>query len=145
MGFHFSLATVLKVREDIEEREERALQRILAEMARVESEIEALTVQIARAHKEREEALLRPIAAAHLHVLLSDSQVAEEKKKSLLKYLQTLDQQRHQQTIVYQVAHRDRETLTNMSDQQREVYDQEQARAQQKTLDDIFMARHHRS
>jgi flagellar export protein FliJ len=145
MGFQFSLATVLKVREDIEEREERALQRIKAEMARVENEIDSLTAQIAREHREREEALLRPMAAAHLHALLADSQAAEERKKALLKYLQTLDLQRQQQMTVYQAAHHARETLSNMSEKQREVYDQEQTRVQQKNLDEIFMSRHHHS
>ena len=42
MAFRFSLATVLRVRESIELREERALKKIQMEMARVSHEIEEL-------------------------------------------------------------------------------------------------------
>jgi flagellar biosynthesis chaperone FliJ len=45
----------------------------------------------------------------------------------------------------YQAAHRDREALTDMLERQKEAYEQELARNQQKQLDDLFMARRHRS
>jgi flagellar export protein FliJ len=145
MAFRFPLATVLQLRESIEEREERALQKIQAEIVLVENQIEALTARIANAHRERERALLQPMPAAHLHAMLGDAHAAAEKRKALLDALRILDQQRDQQMQVYQAAHRDRETLTNMSDEQRELYEQEQARTQQKNLDDIFIARRQRS
>ena len=72
-------------------------------------------------------------------------QAAAEKKKALHHELHTLEQQRNEQIKVYLEAHRDRETMTDMSNKQRDVYEQEQARAQQKSLDDIFIARRHRS
>ena len=46
---------------------------------------------------------------------------------------------------VYQLAHRNRQMLTDMSTRQREAYDQERVRAEQKFLDDIFAARLQRS
>jgi len=145
MAFRFSLATVLRVRESIEKREERALQRIQLEMARVSRQIEELNAGIARVHAARERALQQPIPAGHLHSMLWETQAAVEGKKFLFSRLQALEQERLQQMKVYQAAHRDHETMINMQREQRSVYELEQARAQQKYLDDIFMARRHRS
>jgi flagellar export protein FliJ len=144
MAFRFPLATVLRVRESIEQREERALQRLQLEIARARRQIEELSAQIANAHLAREEALRHPIPAGHLHTMLWDAQAAVEKKKTLLHALHTLEQQRDQQMKLYQAAHRDREMLTDMQDQQLSAYQQEQSRTQQKHLDDIFIARRQR-
>jgi len=46
---------------------------------------------------------------------------------------------------VYQAAHQNHEALIDMRDRQLLEYEQQQARAQQKFLDDIFMARRHRT
>jgi flagellar export protein FliJ len=145
MPFRFSLATVLQIRESLEKREERALQKIQLEMARVLHQIEELNAEIAKSHKMREQEMAQPIPASHLHMLLWQVQAAGEKRVMLFQNLLALEQQRDQQIKVYQQAHRDRETLTDLSNQQRDLYEQEQARGEQKSLDDIFMARRHRS
>jgi len=46
---------------------------------------------------------------------------------------------------IYQAAHRAHETLLSMLHAQRTAYELEQARTQQKYIDDIFIARRHRS
>jgi flagellar export protein FliJ len=145
MPFRFSLATVLRIRESLEKREERALQKIQLEVARVLHQIEELNAEIAKSHEAREHAMQQPIPASHLHMLLWQAQVAGEKRVVLFQNLLVLEQQRDQQIKVYQQAHRDRETLTDMSNQQRDLYELDQGRAEQKSLDDIFMARRHRS
>ena len=145
MPFRFSLATVLQIRESLEKREERALQKIQLEMARVLHQIEELNAEIAKSHRMREQEMAQPIPASHLHMLLWQVQAAGEKRVMLFQNLLALEQQRDQQIKVYQQAHRDRETLTDISNQQRDLYEQEQARGEQKSLDDIFMARRHRS
>jgi flagellar FliJ protein len=144
MAFRFSLATVLRVRESIEQREERALQRIQLEISRVLRQIEELSAAIARAHDTQEEALQQPIPAGYLHGLLWEAQAAVARRKALLSTLQALEQQRNQQRKVYQAAHRNHETLIGMKRDRRNAYELEQARAQQKSLDDLFMARRHR-
>jgi flagellar export protein FliJ len=145
MAFHFPLAIVLKLRESVEEREERALQRIQAEIVLVENQIEEMNQLIANSILERERILQSLSPAYRLHCVLGDAQAAEDQKLMLFEQLQGLEQLRQEQVKVYHAAHRDRETLTNMSDEQRGLYEQEQVRTQQKTLDDIFIARHHRS
>ena len=144
MAFEFPLATVLRIRESVEKREERALQRIQGEISRVLYQIEELSAEIAKAHDAREQAMQRPIAAGHLHTLLGAAHVFVEQRKTLLYHLQTLEQDRDKQMEVYRSAHRDREMLTEMFSQQQDIYAQQQGRTEQKSLDDIFMARRHR-
>ena len=145
MPFRFSLAAVLRVRESLEENEERALQKIQLAMARVVHQIEELTSQIKKLHDAREETMQQPISASHLHLLVQQAQGAGERKKALYNDLHALEQLRDQQIIRYQTAHRNRETLTEMSDKQRDAYEQDQLRTQQRALDDIFIARHHQN
>ncbi|HEX4322524.1 MAG TPA: flagellar FliJ family protein [Acidobacteriaceae bacterium] len=145
MAFRFSLATVLRVRESLERNEERALQKIQLAMAHLAHQIDELTSKIVKLHEAREKTLQQPISASHLHMLLEDATSAAEQKKSLIENLHLLEQQRDQQILRYQAAHRDRETLTDLSDNQKDAYEQDQLRAQQRVLDDIFMARRHQS
>lgn len=145
MAFRFPLATVLRVRESIEKREERALQRIQAEIARMLRQIEELGAQIAQAHIAREQALQEPMPAIQLQTMLWEANADTERKATLLNELKLLERQRDEQMSVYRAAHRDHETILNMMHKQRDAYDQEQARTQQKYLDDIFIARRHRS
>lgn len=144
MAFRFPLASVLRVRESIEQREERALQRIQMEMARVSHQIEELTAMIAGAHDAQSEALRQPIPAGYLHTLLWEEQSAVERRKVLVTALQALEQKREKQIKIYQVAHRNHETLISMKNEQRTAYEMEQSRTQQKSLDDLFIARRHR-
>ncbi len=145
MAFRFTLATVLRVRESIERREERALRKIQLEMARASRQIDEVDAAIAHSHNARNQLLQQPIPAGQLQTMLWEAQAAVEKRKALLQTLQALEQQRNQQMQAYQAAHRDHETLMNLEDEQRTAYELAEARAQQKYLDDIFLARHHRS
>ena len=145
MAFRFPLAAVLKVRESVEKREERALQRILLEIAQMLRRIEELGEQIAKAHAAREHALRQPIPASHLQSLLWEAEAAAAQKTSMLNSLKQLEQRRDEQMKIYSAAHRDHETILNIQHEQRDAYEQERARTEQKYLDDIFMARRHRS
>jgi len=55
-----------------------------------------------------------------------------------------LEQEREKRMKLYQVAHRNREMLTDMLNKKRGIYEREWLRDEQKRLDDIFMARRHR-
>ena len=145
MPFRFPLASVLLVRQNTEEREERALQKIQFEMARVIHQVEVLTAEIVKAHDAREQAMRQPIPAIQLHSFLWQAEACAEKKKTLLHRLQILEQERARQMKVYQAAHRDLETIVEMFNEQREAHDREHDRNEQKHLDDIFVARRQRN
>jgi flagellar export protein FliJ len=144
MAFEFSLAVVLRLRESIEKREERALQSLQLDVSRTLHAIEELSVAIGGAQQARERALQQAISGGHLHSLLWEEQLAEQGLRSLLGRLQVLEQAREKQIKVYQAAHRDREMLSDMMEKQKDIYEREWLREEQKQLDDIFIARRHR-
>jgi flagellar export protein FliJ len=144
MAFRFPLESVLRVRESIERREERALKKIQMEIARVSNQMEELSAEIAKAQGERNEALQQPMPASHLQAMLSQAESAIAAREKLQVTLQGLEEQRKQQLKVYQAAHRDNETLIDMRNQQRSEYLREQTRMEQKYLDDLFVARRQR-
>ena len=144
MAFRFPLATVLRVKESLEKREERELQRIQLEMARVAHQMEQLTEAMTKAYAARNQALQQALPAGQLHTMLWEAQAAVEAKNALRITLQGLEEQRLKQMKVYLAAHREHETIINLFNEQRDAYEVEQTRAQQKYLDDIFIARRQR-
>jgi flagellar export protein FliJ len=141
MAFRFSLATVLRVRESVEKREELALQQIQFEIARVRRRIEELNSEIANKQDERNQALLKPVHAHHIQAILSEVNAASHTRQALLDSLQTLEQEQDLRMKAYQTARTNRQMLTDIMTQQLNAYEQEQVRSQQKSLDDIFAAR----
>ena len=144
MPFRFPFAAVLLVREHAEQREERALKKLQLDMSRAARELEELNAEIARVQTAREQAMQVPIPAVQLQAYEGRAEAATEKKKILVVQIQKLRLELAEQMKVYQASHRDREALTGMLEKQRDEYDQKQSRAQQKQLDDMFMARRHR-
>jgi flagellar export protein FliJ len=144
MGFHFSLETVLRFRESVEQREELALQKTQLEIAGVGRAIDRATAEIASAQRARERAMQQAIPAAQLQAMVRDADAAVEKKKHLVAMLQELEKQRAEQMNAYQAAHRKRRMLSDMETRQQDAYEREQVRTQQKQLDDLFGSRHQR-
>jgi flagellar export protein FliJ len=143
--FRFSLASVLTVRESIERREELALQRIEMEVARVKQRIEELTDELAKAGAARDKALQQSIHAYDLHSMDAQMNAALEAKQTLFETLQTLRQQRDAQMKLYQAAYNGRQMLSDLLEQQKNKYKQEQDHLQQKRIDDIFASRWQRN
>src|ERR1700722_14500366 len=140
MGFRFSLAAVLGFRESVERREELSLQQVLLEIAHTHHQIEQLTVEIAQAQESLNKILKQPMSAFQLQNILAGVDLIVARKKALQDSLVPLEQRREAQMQTYQTANRSRRMLSDMKDRQRDVYDQELARREQKTLDDIFGA-----
>jgi flagellar export protein FliJ len=145
VAFRFSLAQVLRVRESVEKREEQALQRAEQEVAQTQRRIEDLTNEMAKVEHAREEALLRSIRAIDLQGMQAEMEAAVEARQTLLDTLETLKEQRDLQMKLYQEAHNGRQMLTDLEEEHRAEYEQEQTRAQQKRLDDLFAARAQRN
>lgn len=143
MAFRFSLATVLRVRESAERREELHLQKALAEIARVNAAIDHETQRIEDARRSRDAALkqAQPAIAYQMQSFSSEAEAATARKKVLQEELIRLEQHRRAQMKSYEIAHRDRQMLSDMSAEQRDAYELNQSRSEQKVLDDIFASR----
>jgi flagellar export protein FliJ len=144
MPFRFTLATVLRVRESVQRQEERALQKILFEMARVAHQIDRLSTEISAACDDEERAMQRPIPASQVQLLVWKKQAAVEKRTAFIRHLQVLEQERDRQLQCYHAAYRNSETLIELRNSQQENYALKKARDDQKRLDDIFAARRQR-
>jgi flagellar export protein FliJ len=144
MGFHFSLDTVLRFRESVEQKEELALRQIQLEIAGLRRTIQDVTAAIAHAQKARDKAMRQTMPAAHLQAMVSEAEAAVERKKKLVASLEELEQQHAEQLKEWQAAHRKRQMLSDMEARQFDAYELEQVKAQQKRLDDLFGSRHQR-
>lgn len=145
MAFRSPLKPVLSVREIIEKREEVALKRAQLEVARVRRRIEELTDELAKANLERDEALQNMVQANRLQNMQVEINAANETKQLLNDTLQTLKSQRDAQMKVYTTAHSGRRMLTEFLAQQKNQYEQEQLKIQQRRLDDIVATRWQRN
>ena len=144
MAFQSPLAAVLRFRESIERREERALHRVRSSVARVEAQMERLRAAMDEARRQREQALRESIPSGHLQALLREEVLAEERGKLLQAEMQRLHQELQGQIKAYQAAHRDREMLSEMLQREREAFQRRQRHEEQKRLDDVFLARRSR-
>jgi flagellar export protein FliJ len=145
MAHRFSLASVLRFRESVEQQEELALRKLQLEAAGVRRSIEQATTEIAIAHQARETAMQQPIPAAQLQAMLHAADAAIERKKKLDATLHKVEEQRAEQMRRYQAAHRDRQMLSDLKDRQQEAHELQQVKTQQKMVDDLFASRHRRS
>ena len=145
MAFRFPLASVLRVRESVEKREEVALQRAQLEVARVRRRIDELNNELAQDCQAREKELLRGTKANNLRSMQTEIDAAVEAKRTLLEALATLRSQRDAQLKLYSTAHSGRQMITDLLNQQKSAYEHDQNRIQQKRLDDIMASRWQRS
>lgn len=145
MAFRFPLGSVLRFRESVEKREELALQKALLEIARVRAQIERLSAEIATAQNASNSALRQTMTAFQLQTMLMGIDAAIARRKTLVDSLPALERQCEACLKAYQNAHRDRRMLTEMETRQRDEYDQQRARMEQKFIDDVFAARAQRS
>ena len=145
MAYKFSLETVLRVRKLIEEREERLLQQILQRMANTLQSANETERDIAEWNASRQTAARESSMALDVQASYSKLEQLKLHRKALEDQLEKLRRLREVQIDAYHLAHRNREMLTEMSGQQREVYEADVATREQRDLDDNFIARRRRT
>ncbi len=141
MAFRFKLDAVLRFREGVEHTEEAALYRIVREIADAEAELQQIEINQDRLREQREQELTLKLPAVHLLEIAEREMELKNAAEVLRLRLQQLETQRAKQLAIYQSAHQDREILSELRDQQRKAHELEQRRQEQKTLDDLFLAR----
>ena len=141
MAFRFSLATVLRVRGIIEEREEALLQKILFDISKIFEDLERNEAQLVETDASRQADVLKPSIGLQVHASYGEVQELRRRRKDLAAQIQELEQARDSQLIVYEAARRDREMLTDMREKKRTAYDTDISKREQKILDDNYIAR----
>jgi flagellar FliJ protein len=141
MKFQFTLATVLRVREIAEEREERLLTQILGQIAKTRQELHDLQAQVALLLERSERDLKSSMAAAQLHITYAQMRALELMQKDVIEQLGKLESLRDHQMNIYRAARRNREVLTELREDQKERFAYEAMRREQSLMDDNFAAR----
>jgi flagellar FliJ protein len=141
MAFKFTLATVLRLREIDEEREERLLGQILSQIASTRLELDDLQLQVDNLLRSREQQLQTTTSAAQLQITYGHMRALEVLQKDVAVQIDNLETLRDQQMRIYQNARRNREVVTSLRDQQQAVYREMRKRKEQAQMDDNFAAR----
>lgn len=141
MAFKFSLATVMRLREIAEEREERLLQQIMQQIVQARQTLVDLATRRESLLRQREDMLMQKTSAAELLLLQGQLRSVDDLQESGKKQVADLESLRLKQMQVYEEAHRGRELLAGMREKSLMQFRRTQLRQEQDLMDDIFAAR----
>jgi flagellar export protein FliJ len=145
MAFRFALAAVLKYRENLERREYLALGRVHQEIAQVEAQLRLLEQWCSGAAHAREAETAQGIAAVHLQAAFEQELKLERQRDELQARRQELKVRRQQCLKAYEQACQNREVLEDLRLRQLNAYRLDQAKREQRGIDDLFLSRRRRS
>ncbi len=145
MAFHFPLATVLRVRSIIEEREEALLRRILCEIDKTIEVVSRINAEIANVDTSRRSDILKVFLGINVRASYNEVELLNLNKRNLDIKLERLEQLRDKQLVAYRTARRNREMLTDMHAEKRRIYDLRVTECEQKSIDDNYIARRGRN
>ena len=141
MAFYFPLATVLRVRQIVEEREASLLRRILSEIEKTIDLINKSDVEGVRANASRRTDVLKSFRGSAIHAAYGEVEAIKLKKQEHKAKLERLEELRDKQLIVYRTARRNREMLADMQVKKRRIYESQETRHEQSAIDDNYAAR----
>lgn len=144
MAFRFALAAVLQYREALEQREYLVLEKIQVEIAQAERRLQKLEESWAAAAQRRETELGRGTPSIHLQAAYNQELFFQKQRDDLLLKRQELQIKRQQAMKAYELARQKREVMEELRTRQFDSYRHEQAKREQRAVDDIFLARHRR-
>lgn len=140
MGFQFPLASVQRLRELVEEREERLLKDIQLEIGRARASVSQIDIEVASINQARHAGAKSSSEALDIHAAYAHLETLKLQRAELEERIAKLDDLRQRQMKVYQDAHQAREMLDNLHDEQRTSYEIAMDKREQRTLDDTFGA-----
>lgn len=141
MAFKFSLATLLRLREIAEQREERLLGQIQNQIVQNRQALVDLAHQRESVIRRREDLLKQSTSIAELQDSYARVKALEAMEESCRNQLAKLVTLCNQQMKIYQNAHRDSELLCEMRDNQKDEFDKERTKQEQNVMDDNFSSR----
>jgi flagellar FliJ protein len=143
MAFKFPLATLLRLREIAEQREERLLGQIQAQIAQSRQTLSDLATQRKSLIVQREKITQQSTPSAEIVGFYDRIRKIEELEKTGGEHLAKLEVLRIQQMKVYETARGKKELLDGIREEQLQVYRSTQTRREQSVMDDNFSSRRH--
>jgi flagellar export protein FliJ len=141
MAFHFSLETLLRYRRSQKEQEQRVLRAIHSNLAALRNQLEQLRSDCAAGRVELNDRLGKGGTGG----LLREHQINEElfrhSEQALLMQIERFEHARLLQTQRFQESWRKCQTIESLRERQFGEWRQEQARREQKHLDELVITR----
>jgi flagellar export protein FliJ len=128
----------------MEQREYLALERIQMEIARMQAQIAQVAAARSAATASSLDQLSRGVPAIHLQEAREYESALERSQALLEDKLKELRVNLQQHLKTYQTARQKREVLDELRNRQKNSYERDQARRQQKAVDDLTLARRKR-
>lgn len=139
MAFRFSLEAVLHLRQSLEHQQELRLRAANQQVARIRRMTEQMENQVRQMHAQQSNSLHAGTTAAEMRFSLECEATLQSQRLLLQGEAQRLERLRDQQQKIFQQARRERETIESLRDRQRSTYEREQARREQRQLDESFL------
>ncbi|HUB02758.1 MAG TPA: flagellar FliJ family protein [Terriglobales bacterium] len=139
MAFRFALTPLLRLRKSLERQRALELQRASLNLARAEDTLAELERFLEESAYSDSRSLAAGRVAAELHFASVLREQLERSRVQLQDGIRALDRVRRQAAIAYQHALNAREALETLRDQQRRIYEREQARREQQEVDTAYL------
>lgn len=144
MSFRFSLAGVLKLRENVERREYLALERIHMEIAYAEAQLRDVDEWRSVLAERRQAELAEGIPSIQLQGVFDQELALEHRRDTVKRNLEELVAKRQQHVKAYELARQKREMLDQLRARQLDAYLRNRAKREQSAIDDLFLSRRKR-
>ncbi|MGB8060865.1 MAG: flagellar FliJ family protein [Candidatus Sulfotelmatobacter sp.] len=141
MPFRFPLQALLHLRQSLEHQQELRLRAANQQVARVRHALEQLDDRIRQTQTLSSQYLAAGTTGAELSFLRSTEGLLQAQQQEVEYELLRCQHLREQQERVFRQARRERETFESLRDEQLRTYEREQARREQRRLDDLFLMR----
>ncbi len=141
MPFRFPLQTLLRYRHGIEQQRELRLHEAAQRVAAVRREIEMVDHCAQRLEQGELRELASGLKASQLHFNRLCRSVLMSRRLELQELLAEEEKNRAHCQAEYQSAHRDREAVETLRKEGQGRYLREEARREQRRLDDLFLLR----
>ncbi len=144
MALKFALSAVLALRQQKEEAEECALASIGRELQQVRAARARVEAEMAQTTQGRQGEVQQLLPGAHHHAAYARFRMLQEAATALDQQQAALETKRDGQQALYLKAKADREMISDLKEKQKNAYEREVERREQKRMDDLFAARHAR-
>jgi flagellar export protein FliJ len=141
MPFRFPLQALLHLRQAVEHQQELRLRAANQQVARVRHALEQIDDRIGQTHFLSSEYLIQGTTGAELLFLETSEAALHSQRREVQQELQRCQHVRDQQERAFRQARRERETFETLRSQQLRDYLLDQARREQRQLDDLFLMR----
>jgi flagellar export protein FliJ len=141
MPFRSSLAAVLNLRENLEQKEARILEKRYVELSAAQGRLWEAEQNIIRAQDERAQELSQGTSAFQLQLALGEETRLKNVRDDWQKKLQDAQTNLRQQIEIYKKARQNRDTLDELRKQQAEEYQREQLKSEQQERDELYLMR----